>query len=112
MHRPPDGRENRWRIALAVSIVIHVALLAVMRLHKWPARSIDPPSVPVVVWLPDWQPLTETEELDEQIPDRDEDSESEDIPTESEIEIETQTPELVESSPISPNTPRSPSIDH
>ena len=108
MDRPSDGRKSRWRIALGVSIAIHVALLALIPQLKWSARFTEPPPAPVVVWLPDWQVPTEIEELEDQIPDEEEAVEAQGTSTEPGATTETPIRESVEPLPSPSGEPRSP----
>ena len=102
MHRPFDGRGSQWRIALGVSIAIHIALLAFTRQLGWSTHSSELRPAPVVAWLSDWLPPQE--ELIEPFVEDDPSSEEGSVPAESESTI-TQPPDATELSPV-PAEPR------
>lgn len=108
MYRPSDGRGNQWRIALGVSIAIHVAIFFLIRQHKWPTRPINDPTAPLVVWLSDWRPPTIIEEVDGQIPEESEDTNAREISSEPEAATMAEAPESIEQAPQSSDSSTSP----
>jgi hypothetical protein len=108
MHQSLDSRGNQWRLALGVSFGVHILLLIVVRHHSWPTHSIEVPSDPIVMWLSDWQPPREIDDLDDQIPERVEADEFQDVPSEPDTISETPTLESTEPSPTSTTTTRDP----